>query len=124
MTRITVRQSVLPQILTTKSHCLWSGGKNAESIRGAGLRSQRGQAVCDEAVRMVNLARRCGALRLRNAGFFDYPFITASLFKLVISLQTGCSALYSSGRERFSPKYGWLTAWTDLAFPRFSIGRR
>ena len=58
--------------------------KNAESIRGAGLRGQRGQAVCDEAVRMVNLARRCGTLRLRNAGFSDYPFITASLFKLVI----------------------------------------
>ena len=62
--------------------------KNAESIRGAGLRGQRGQAVCDEAVRMVNLARRCGALRLRNAGFSDYPFITARLFKLVISHQS------------------------------------
>jgi hypothetical protein len=107
VTRITVRQSVLPQILTTKSHCLWSGGKNAESIRGAGLRGQRGQAVCDEAVRMVNLARRCGTLRLRNAGFSDYAFITASLFKLVLSLQTGRSAQLFQRPRKFQPKI-WL----------------
>jgi hypothetical protein len=92
VTRITVRQSALPQILITKSYCLWSGGKNAKSIRDVGLRCQRGQAVCDEAVRMVNPAHRCGALRLRNAGFSDYPFITARLFKLVISHQTSRSA--------------------------------
>jgi hypothetical protein len=92
VTRITVRQSVLPQILITKSHCPWSGGKNAESIRDAGLRGQRGQAVRAKAVRMVNLARRCGALRLRNAGFSDFPFITTRLFNVVINHQTGRSA--------------------------------
>jgi hypothetical protein len=81
--------------------------KNAESIRGAGLRGQRGQAVCDEAVRMVNLARRCGTLRLRNAGFSDYAFITASLFKLVLSLQTGRSAQLFQRPRKFQPKI-WL----------------
>ena len=124
VTRITVRQSVLPQILITKSYCLWSGGKNAESIRDVGLRGQRGQALCDEAVRMVNPAHRCGALRLRNAGFSDYPFITARLFKLVISHQTSRSAQIRLGRSlpgvaiseaeqdnKYAKRYVWPRYW-------------
>lgn len=80
--------------------------------------------MCDEAVRMVNLARRCGTLRLRNAGFSDYPFITASLFKLVIKSSDQAfgsiipaAAKVSAQNMAGSQLAGLDIGWTDLAFP-------
>ena len=52
-----------------------SGGKNAKSILGAGLRCERRQGVCAQAVRLVDLARRRRPVRFRNVGFPRQPRI-------------------------------------------------